>query len=760
MIDLDRLSLYNFTILKKWSKQFECSGLSKLSDIYNYSVIDFSKKMNLGLQDSLSLFKSLQEIKNKLVNNTIFEIYDGDLIKKNNEESKNDIACLNLSVRSYNALKLNCINTVNDLLKLEINDLIRFRNLGKKSIKEIISVINMLKEGSGIEIDNKVDYKTYLTIDNLNLSRRTYNCLMHSGLINVDDFINYTKYDFYNIENMGEKSVDEIYNILNNLKKEYNNGTNFDYKNKIVSLKKDVSDYIYHNIKLSKFNISEIDYDLLMRLGITSNNTFYELFKSIDNAINESNLNITEDEFKALYDFIYKYLPIQEKFIGIIDITDDDKIILYDRCHGKTLEEIGKTYNVSRERIRQKESSIKKKIKCSFSSNKLERFLLNDYFYLDSKTGLPDELYALYFNILDELLDVTKIEINEQFFYVSNTLFNKSVDMVDRLKDLIDKNGFVFEYEFDYSSMDNSLFSYLLDQKNIYFNGKTFYLKRSDSHKVVDYIKRFGSIDLSSSNLGKICEELREYLDILNFDRHNIISSVTRKGVISIGESKYCLLDSIPKIDKITINKILKFIEKGRICDCSEILNEFKNELPANFTPETLYFSIKQMYPNEYNYGGTNLVISLKEMAASKASSIYNFLSQQSEPISNTIIMNYFRVDKTALSVIDSQNTDIFYIDDVNLWLYSKMPDIDYILDKMKLYICSKNSFFVTDFYKYMRKEYEDILQRNFITSLERFSRLIKSKCSDLIKNYEYDRFKKYYFKKQIISDSGFDFDF
>lgn len=52
------------------------------------------------------------------------------------------IGSLNLSVRSYNALKNAKIDTIGQLLELKREDLYNIRNIGSKSIEEILSVLN------------------------------------------------------------------------------------------------------------------------------------------------------------------------------------------------------------------------------------------------------------------------------------------------------------------------------------------------------------------------------------------------------------------------------------------------------------------------------------------------------------------------------------------------------------------------------------------------------------------------------------------
>ena len=51
---------------------------------------------------------------------------------------------LDLSVRSYNCLKRAAINTVEDLTNTSEEDMMKVRNLGRKSLEEVINKLNNL----------------------------------------------------------------------------------------------------------------------------------------------------------------------------------------------------------------------------------------------------------------------------------------------------------------------------------------------------------------------------------------------------------------------------------------------------------------------------------------------------------------------------------------------------------------------------------------------------------------------------------------
>jgi len=54
---------------------------------------------------------------------------------------KTQLSELDLSVRAYNCLKAADIRTLGDLVQLEIADMMKFRNFGKKSLTELEQLV-------------------------------------------------------------------------------------------------------------------------------------------------------------------------------------------------------------------------------------------------------------------------------------------------------------------------------------------------------------------------------------------------------------------------------------------------------------------------------------------------------------------------------------------------------------------------------------------------------------------------------------------
>jgi DNA-directed RNA polymerase subunit alpha len=77
-----------------------------------------------------------------------FETQKNDEVSEVDEEMlrmrkllKTPLADLDLSVRAYNCLKSADIKTLGDLARLEVADMMKFRNFGKKSLTELEQLI-------------------------------------------------------------------------------------------------------------------------------------------------------------------------------------------------------------------------------------------------------------------------------------------------------------------------------------------------------------------------------------------------------------------------------------------------------------------------------------------------------------------------------------------------------------------------------------------------------------------------------------------
>ena len=71
-----------------------------------------------------------------------------------------------------------------------------------------------------IMVQKEEDKKTQvleLSIEELDLSVRSYNCLKRAGINTVEDLANKTEEDMMKVRNLGRKSLEEVLNKMNEL---------------------------------------------------------------------------------------------------------------------------------------------------------------------------------------------------------------------------------------------------------------------------------------------------------------------------------------------------------------------------------------------------------------------------------------------------------------------------------------------------------------------------------------------------------------
>ncbi len=144
-------SIYTPVTKVNYSAAATTEGYDKLTlEVWTDGSINPSDAVSLGakvINEHLNLFIDLSEsAKNAEI-----------MIEK--EENKKEkvlettIEELDLSVRSYNCLKRAGINTVQDLTNKSENDMMKVRNLGRKSLEEVIAKL----DGMGLSLSSNED---------------------------------------------------------------------------------------------------------------------------------------------------------------------------------------------------------------------------------------------------------------------------------------------------------------------------------------------------------------------------------------------------------------------------------------------------------------------------------------------------------------------------------------------------------------------------------------------------------------------------
>lgn len=132
-----------FTPVKSASYSVESTRVGQNID-YDKLTLDIKTDGSLSAKDVLSLAAKAIEDHIRLFVNLSDVISGMDILVSREEDKQQKVLEMNiedmdLSVRSYNCLKRAAIHTVEDLTKKSEDDMLKVRNLGRKSLDEVIN---------------------------------------------------------------------------------------------------------------------------------------------------------------------------------------------------------------------------------------------------------------------------------------------------------------------------------------------------------------------------------------------------------------------------------------------------------------------------------------------------------------------------------------------------------------------------------------------------------------------------------------------
>lgn len=131
---------------------------------YEKLVMDITTDGSVNSKEALTIAgKILKEHTQKFITEEIDEPFTQEEEEVDAEKKrianllKTSIEDLNLSVRSYNCLKSANINTIGELVSRDEQDLLKFRNFGKKSLAELVEVIEGKDLHFGMDVSKYLD---------------------------------------------------------------------------------------------------------------------------------------------------------------------------------------------------------------------------------------------------------------------------------------------------------------------------------------------------------------------------------------------------------------------------------------------------------------------------------------------------------------------------------------------------------------------------------------------------------------------------
>ena len=395
------LSKRSYNVLKKFK-------INTIQDLLTTSIEDIKGFRGLGdksIQEILSKIEYLKE--NNLEDivicdeNIKYLTKDKYFINKFGEKYKDiDIENLGISEKSIKFLKsLNIIYYSDFLIKIEKEIVEATEEIIQDDIKEIRKNAN-IKAIIGIKKD--------IHIDCLELSIRAKNCLRNANIEYYSQLFSKTEEELLKIKNMGIGTLKELQRLKflmffyyglpiieaknEELKKETLSENSLRFLIKVAKildcntekLISNISKYYFSLFKNSKF-ISENEYisENIMSILWEDNYGKEKWLKYIIKEISKKNYGMTEDMLWENIDILLKNKKIYKKTIEYLfelnmikNLYDDRLIVNYrsikeeiynyfkesevkiilERISGKTLEEIGASLNLTRERVRQIES--------------------------------------------------------------------------------------------------------------------------------------------------------------------------------------------------------------------------------------------------------------------------------------------------------------------------------------------------------------------------------------------------------------------
>ena len=325
----------------------------------------------------------------------MIQIFTNDKIEK-----------LNMSVRLHNCLRRAGVDTVEKLLDFPAEKWSSVRNLGVKTIEEVVALVDSIKKGNGeynlidgvfkVEDSPIVDENAENTssdafeksIDEMNLSVRAYNCLSKAGIVSMSQLVVMTREDLMNIRNMGINTVNEILEKVAEIEKDA-------VKQKAVQV--DVPDEIWHiadecseSYGLSAFKLRNIFSTIYREFGSVGIESIVSkayadeylrtgaknyIIKFSEKFRNEFDIELVREK---LPDHLMNTLIAEDLLLELeneniircrngvytvcyptvleyIETLKDErsKNVVFARLQGRTLTDIGAEFNITRERTRQ-----------------------------------------------------------------------------------------------------------------------------------------------------------------------------------------------------------------------------------------------------------------------------------------------------------------------------------------------------------------------------------------------------------------------
>ena len=519
-------------------------------------------------------------------------MYSGDL--------DTDISDLKISVRSLNALRQAGYRKIGEILQLDFDDLVSIKNMGITSAKEILDALkiyrNVYKQEELAELNSDQDLcRAY---EDLKFLSKNDNLIVRT-LQAVRKMYPYVHAESFTIVLYNSNQVAEL------LK---------EYVLEILEKRNGLADkgYFISKMPLAVQNTMILDERLL-------------------DLERENKIAIHGDDIIRTYPSIVKYLTNA-------DFKDKELVLL--KVQGKTLEEIGKQYNVTRERIRQK---LKKALKyCTV------RFAEDKYLDLWNKYQISKEDF---FKMFPE-------EKAETYYYLK--LRNEKTGGKEPLSEIINDESVPLEFRKRY-------YDCLASTRYILINSRK--IEKTETSILKYVMEQFRNEVVNLSDVRKAYSEFvlnnfPDSLGNLETSDRNLDAMLSRDiNVLCIGKNKYRYhnfdeYDFPSFVEELDFNQYMNqcisanlffenypdLMQRYDLRDANEVHNYLKKGF--DLYPKLISFHFEGRNPT-INIGESSRAGQLRELVLQLApidtESLVNAYSEKYGDNPNTILGSYIK---------------------------------------------------------------------------------------------------------------------
>ncbi len=658
----------------------------------------------------------------------------GDLFDISKEKYRTiSIDKMSLSTRQYNALRRAGCNTIEELLNYSIEDLYAINNMGKNSVEGIVELLERFE----IERDGRSSVEK----NSLSCSMREYAQVILEG-----------KFDEIRDENINEEEIEKYRHAFEE--------TEYDLLKKCVDFPNDIVPYIVfldresRNLKRSSEVIHRIP---KYRLNNKAKG-YIDAYKNVncnwsyaipDGFNDEESLiffirktvQTNWDQLFCLFEWCSKDLKvITNKLIVDISKNDRDLRVVELRKEKKTLEEVGRYFGVTRERIRQIESKTRRKVSLWARKNKIFRMIsadLNGKNIISSKDfeSLLGEYGELVFFLLTDS-DEASLEgfvfdkTYKVFTFGDNLDFVLEEEYVDNLSSVYTKNDFEQIVEKALASKENiskEKLKLVLDNEYQFINGiyKSIHEKLSLNLIYGEVLKKHFTSGIRVHVDSEI-ELFKKYvfddfgLDISEKSNRSIDSLISRigilcdRGTVCPKKKEYIGIELKEKIKKYILEKNNPLIFLNSIYS---IFEEELNEFGIN-NRYYLQGVLKEEFSKDFFI--TRDYISREPVTGTIYKSVVEFIKKQIYPVSKEAIFKEFPgLTEIMLNISTSNDSGIInyfgnyiHIDRLRLFDFDK----EYLNETMNKLLSDNKAHHDEEIYDYINKDNPDLLNRIYVS--------------------------------------------